>query len=522
MAAAAVTTPRYADDDDDIVMDSYKDVPTDTDIEMAPAYEYGNKKEDNEDVDMIWRGDPHHTTSSELPPVYRVTAPAPAPAPPPLSTREFAKRFLDLSKVPGLEDGLSEIAPTHLLPNVNITDIPEGRTTNDRNLYELIQNIQTAPYIQRFLRPSTLSTVGKYQPPLILFTLYHSGVRNFTKTHKTSGIKEYKNVRKPVPANTTIIQFTKTYTLGHFTTFANFLLRAIKTKSNNDAFYDFLMDPTRAKFKSKIADVGLLDESFVATEPTVSGLHSYRDGETYPELYCELDPYAGIDENNITMVPGVYYLPEMIESLLIPHSTGVHTKDELNTIIEREPCGKVFTKLRHSSTKRYIESLGKIRDRTYDDGKYLYEGTELYDAPSEPTALTTFPELVSTAEHKLHFLYSDLVTALRGDSRIHPDRRIILFHLGCKIGYDHFPEEAKRRLRAESVSMQRAGKLKRRGVATTVKNHKKQHNRKQKQSITKSLNNRRHKHARKTRKQRRTHRHRRHHHHHRRRSHPQN
>lgn len=504
MAAAAVTIPRYDDDKD---------------IEMAPTYKYGNDKEDDEDADMIWRGDPHHTTSSEFQPVYRISAPVPRP----LSTTESAKRFLNLSKIPGLADGLPGIIPGLPLPNVDITDTPEGRTTNGRNLYELIQSIRTAPYIQRFLRPSTLSAVGKEQPPLILFTIYHSGVRNYTITHKTSGIKEYKNVRKPVPANTTIIQFTKTYTLGHFTTFANFLLRAIKTESTNNAFYDFLMDPTRAKFKSNIADRGLLDESFVATEPTVSGLHSYREGESYPELLCELDPYAGINENNITMVPGVYYLPEIIESLLVPHSTGVHSKAELNTIMKDEPWGEVFRKLRLNSTRRYIERLGKIRDGTYDDGTYSYEGAELYDSPSEPTALTTFPELVSIAEDKLHFYYSDMVTALRGDSRIHPDRRIILFHMGCKIGYNHFPEEAKRRLRAESVSMQRAGKagkLNRRGTATTVNNHKKQHTRKQspkqtpkqKHSIAKSLNNRRNRPRKhnnqnhKTRKQRRAHR----------------
>lgn len=491
MAAAAVTIPRYDD----------KYVGTDTDIEMAPAYKYGNKKEDNEDVDMIWRGDPHITTASELPSVYRVSAPATAP------TRELARSSLDLSGVPGLEDGLSEIAPKHLLPNVYIAHTKKGRTTNGRNLYDLIQSIRTTPYIQRFLRPSTLSTVGREQPPLILFTLYHSGVRNFTRTHKTSGIKEYQNIRKPVPANTTIIQFAKTYTLGHFTTFANFLLRAIKTKSTNDAFYDFLMDPTRAKFKDNIAYRRLLDEWFVVTEPTVSGLHSYRDGDTYPELYCNLNPYAGSDDgsddNNIAAVTGVFFLPEIIESLLLPHSMGVHSKAELNTIMARETWGEVFSKLRHSSTTRYIESLGKIRDTTYDDGTYLYEGTELYDAASKPIALTTFPELVSTEEEKLYFLFSDMVTTLRGDSRIDPDRRIILFHMGCKIGYNPFPEEAKRRLRAESVSMQRGGKLNRRCIANTVKNQKK-HNRKQKQRSTKSLNNRHHKHTRKTRKQSRT------------------
>ena len=480
----------------------------------------------DEDVDMIWRGDPHRTIASELLPVYRVSAPVSQS----LYTVEALKMLFDFSKISGLEDGLLGIRPhpgirkLPPLPYIYIADTFEGRVINGRNLYDLIQSIRTTPYIQRFLPPATLSSVGKEQPPVILFTLYHSGMQTFTKIHKTAGIAGYDYERKPVPANTTIIQFTKSFTMGFFTTFANFLLRAIKTETMNDAFYDFLMNPTRAKFKSNIADLGMLDVSFVADIPAVSGLHSYRDGDTYPELYCTLGPYAGSNENNITSVPGIYDLSEIIESLLVPSSIGIHSKAELNTIMGSETWGDaVFKKLRLSSTARYIEKLKRIKSAVYEekDG-YLHEGPVLYDDSIPPHRLTTFPELVSATTAGLHFSFSDMVTALRGDSRIHPDRRIIIFNMGCKVSLSNIPEEVQGRLRAESVSRQRGGKLNRRGAITTAKKHNKQKNRKEKhmQSITKTLNNRRHKynkHNRKTRKQSRAHHHR---HRHRRCSHP--
>jgi hypothetical protein len=222
-----------------------------------------------------------------------------------------------------------------------------------------------------------------------------------------------------MPPNTTLIQFSKTFEKGYISTFTSFFLNVIKYADDNNAFYEFLNNPTRTNFTEKIVKRGFLDDETGTSNKEISGMHAYGTGQTYPELYCDTDPYFGEVGSYIRLIPGIYPLREIIEMFLLGYSKGIHIKEKLEE----------------------IEEIPEVKSKTNE----LMRKSEIFYSPRPGTQITV-GEIMKRMRERM-----DETAKYRG-------RRLIMMHMGCKVLQVEVAEEVKKMKRAESVAQQVAGK----------------------------------------------------------------
>jgi hypothetical protein len=367
---------------------------------------------DDGDVDMVWIGDALEAKPEEITPLtdeegdilmkakkdeedeedIEMARSEPTRIVP-STTRENAHSSLDLSRF------------SRELPSTRLAYNTDGFNENMRRTTEFINWVGTQPYIHRFISPTGTE-------PVIVFSLYHSALIPI------SG-KPGEYVRREMPPNTTLIQFSKTFERGYISTFTSFFLNVIKSADDNNAFYEFLNNPTRTNFTEKIVKRGFLDDETGTSNKEISGMHAYGTGQTYPELYCDTDPYFGEVGSYIRLIPGIYPLREIIEMFLLGYSKGIHTKEKLEE----------------------IEKIPEVKSKTDE----LMRKSEIFYSPRPGTQITV-GEIMKRMREKM-----DETAEYRG-------RRLIMMHMGCKVLQVEVAEEVKKMKRAESVAQQVAGK----------------------------------------------------------------
>jgi len=121
-------------------------------------------------------------------------------------------------------------------------------------LFEYIGRLDGMRLFKDIELPTTVTPMlSPTLPPLILFSLYHSGLIPIDPI-----MASYE--RKRVPENTTVIQYAETFSESDLTKITHLLLNSITSSDNLKAFYTFLTNPSRENYKENILGKGLIDE----------------------------------------------------------------------------------------------------------------------------------------------------------------------------------------------------------------------------------------------------------------------
>lgn len=293
------------------------------------------------------------------------------------------QNFINDNSLNRHESHLGKMPDERLTSPIYYKSLYNGLLINFKRVENIMKRLKESEYMRPF-------KVTDKSDPVILFSLYHSEL--ILTDHKTG---EYE--RKSVPKHMTIIQMAKTSCLNYIKTIINNLLNFVETKENSQNVLEFLEDPSRKNFMRKLVDTSIFEElcksNRTCVPAGVTPFHSYREGETYPDLSLETSNRFGEGSRyEAIFIPGVYSIFGVIEMLLIMQAIGAHFPHRLAAIIE------------HPLVKKKLDDI---------------KSRAVYTASFPGMRLSNLIRVVPTLPSTFY-------------DYTRPDRKFILMHLGCK------------------------------------------------------------------------------------------